>query len=104
MASVIVQGSSEETKKVVSALKNSFDVVNKRAIVPTSDGGMTIVEVFSERVGKDGYTQEEVLKGLNCCTNKEKSCSECPYRKEENCVNKMHMDSALVVSRMLNSK
>ena len=101
MARLIVQGSSEETKKVVSALRNSFDVVNNRATVLTSEGGMTVIEVFSDQAGKDKYTTEEVMKALYCCSHRERKCPECPYRKEQDCKERLAMDGAITVRRML---
>lgn len=101
MSTIIMHGSSEESKKVISALKAQFPTVNVKANVISTDGCSTIIETYSETLSKDQYSPAEIDKALLCCSSVEKRCVECPYKKEENCKDRLLADGAVWVQRTL---
>ena len=98
MATIIIQGNFEESDKVVNALKNQFNVLNKKAIIPGVSENMTILDVYSEKFGKDGFSHFEIEKALRCCSDAERKCDSCPYRKESDCSEKVLLDGAKLIS------
>ena len=102
MATIIIQGTKLETEKAVSFLKEHYDVFKKKNVT-TSDNSIVVIDAYSGRFGKEGFTDEEIDKANLCCISKERRCAECPYRKEENCAEKVHIDYATYVSRKLSS-
>lgn len=100
MAKVIIQGQKEEIKKAEIALKNTFKVCSNIANVADTNEYISILDVYAEAYGKDRFSDEEIAKAMACCSNAEKNCPECPYRKEENCTQKVLMDGALYVRRL----
>ena len=103
MAKVIIQGKKEEIKKAEIALKNTFKVSSDIVNVQTEDEYISIIDVYAEAYGKDRFSNDEIAKAMACCSHVEKKCPECPYRKEENCTQKVLMDGALYVNRLLKS-
>lgn len=100
MATIIIQGSKEEREKALSALKNQFSVVNKKASVPSEKGLTTIVDCFNEVLFNDKYTGEDLMQALMCCSSAERNCSNCPYRKEQNCKEQLQMGGAVYVQKL----
>ena len=101
MATVIIQGNSEENNKVVSALKSTFVSITRKTSIPTEKGNMLVVDVSSERVG-ERHSLSEIDFALLCCSSIEKRCTSCPYVNEADCKNKVLADGALMVSRLFN--
>ena len=110
MATIIIQGSKLENEKAVAFLKEHYDVFKVNQIVSkekmkngeTEENQITVIDAYSGRYGKEGFTDEEIDKANLCCISKERRCSECPYRKEKDCIEKVHIDYATLVSRKLN--
>lgn len=100
MATIIIQGTKEEREKALCALKAQFSTVNKKASVPSDRGITAIVDCFNEALFRDRYTGEEVMQALACCSNKERDCATCPYRKEQNCKEQLQMDGAIYVRKL----
>ncbi len=101
MSTIIIQGKTEEGKKIVKALKAQFAVVNVKANVPSVDGCTTILDAFSEPLNREYFTDEEIDKALLCCSNAEKKCNECPFVKEPECKDRLLADAAVSVQRRL---
>ncbi len=101
MSTIIMHGNQEESKKVISALKSQFPTVNVKANVISADGHSTIIEAYSEMFSKESYSDTEIDKALLCCSSVEKRCTECPYKKEENCKDRLITDGAVWVQRTL---
>lgn len=85
MASIIIEGTKDETQKTLSALKNTFNAVNKKACIKTEIGMHTFVTVSTEYLHNEKYTDEQIEKGCLCCSSAEKNCADCPFSKEEDC-------------------
>ena len=100
MATIIIQGNSEENKKVVSVLRDAFSVVNKKAGITTAQGATVIADVFMEGVAKE-LSEDEILKALYCCTHVERKCNDCPLLGVKNCKEKALTDGSVVVSRIM---
>lgn len=103
MARVIITGTPEENKKTLAALKGQFCSIEKRSDFISRGEQTTIAEVYLDHLGKDTYSEEEILKALDCCAKKDKLCIICPYKKEPKCNEKMMLDAAVLVNRMSNS-
>lgn len=104
MATIIIQGTQEENLKTVNVLKKNFSVFNKKAGYKTDDVQTSIVEIYSEDFQIKEYTAQETLKALECCSNAIQDCSSCPYRKVNECKERLKMDGALMVNRLFNTK
>lgn len=103
MARIIITGTPEENKKTLAALKGQFCSIEKRSDFISRGEQTTIAEVYLDHLGKDTYSEEEILKALDCCAKKDKLCIICPYKKEPKCNEKMMLDAAVLVNRMSNS-
>jgi hypothetical protein len=100
MATILIQGSSEETRKTVETLHGTFNVVNKKVSYTNENGLTSVYEVSSDMFTCGEHTEEEVLKALYCCTYIDRKCNECPYRKVLDCQHQVLTDGAVVVGRM----
>lgn len=98
MPKIIIQGSKEENEKAVSFLKENYDKFNK-TVVKTDDDVITVVDAYEERFGKDGFTDEEIDRACLLCCSAERRCSECPYKKEPNCKERVQIDYAAMIAR-----
>ena len=103
MARIIITGTPEENKKTLAAIKGQFCSIEKRSDFISRGEQTTIAEVYLDHLGKDTYSEEEILKALDCCAKKDKLCIICPYKKEPKCNEKMMLDAAVLVNRMSNS-
>ena len=103
MARIIITGTPEENKKTLAALKGQFCSIEKRSDFISRGEQTTIAEVYLDHLGKDTYSEEEILKALDCCAKKDRLCIICPYKKEPKCNEKMMLDAAVLVNRMSNS-
>lgn len=103
MARIIITGTPEENKKTLAALKGQFCSIEKRSDFISRGEQTTIVEVYLDHLGKGTYSEEEILKALDCCAKKDRLCIICPYKKEPKCNEKMMLDAAVLVNRMSNS-
>ena len=102
MATITVIGSTEELEKINNVIKTQFDKVIKKAKTDCDAGEMLIVDAYSSEFGQiDGYTHEQTLKAMQCHSNKDRNCKECPYAKEKDCENKVLMDGAMMVQKLL---
>ena len=102
MARVIITGTPEENKKTLAALKGQFSSIEKKADVFSRGEQTTVAEVYLDHLGKDVYSDEEILKALDCCAKKDKLCVICPYKKEPKCNERMVLDAAVLINRMGN--
>ena len=100
MALIIIEGDKDETYKTMSALKNTFNAVNKKACIKTDAGMHTIVSVATEYMHNEKYTDEEIDKGSLCCCSAIKNCAECPFSKEDDCF----LTMMTLYKRMINRK
>lgn len=100
MATILVQGSSEENRKTVEVLKSAFNVVNKKATFTNENGLTSIYDVHSDAKKVGEFTEEEVLKALFCCSHVDCKCEDCPYKKVPECRKQVLIDGAVVVGRM----
>ena len=101
MARIIIQGTKEECEKTENSLKEMFSKCDKKARVLTEDETMIVLDVYQERCGREGFSDEEIDFALTCCTNVNRRCKECPYRKENNCKEKLLADGALWLTRKI---
>lgn len=99
MARIIVQGTKFECEKTENTIKNLFSKCDKKARVVTEDETMLVFDVYQERSGRDGFTDEEIDYALLCHASAVRRCNECPYRKESNCVEKLLADGSAWLSR-----
>ena len=101
MATIIIQGTKEETNKAVDSLKQSFSTCSKKATLNKDDGLLTIVDVeLCGDVNSKGYTDAEVLHALDCCSIKERNCKDCPLKKENDCATTCFSMAQVVIHKM----
>ena len=100
MATIIIQGSKDETNKTLSALKTHFNVINKKATAATENGAMTVIDAYATVDGVGERTSEEIMNSLACCSNRERNCAACSYKREANCIEKLH----IYINRVLREK
>lgn len=102
MARIIIQGSKEETNKTIIALKDTFGTVSKKTSLQSDNSFTSIIDVELQAYEKiHGYTHEEIMKGLECCSCKTKRCNECPFLKEEECSTTCITLASVCVNKML---
>lgn len=100
MAKIFIKGTKEETEKTYNLLRESFSQAIKRAKLNDPDGTLLIVDVYQSPYDGDGFSDEQILKALECCAkNGGPKCKECPYVKEDDCKIKMQEDAAVMLSR-----
>lgn len=104
MAKIIIQGEKEEIRKAESALKEHFSICSSVANVKIDGEHMAIVDVYSERLGTDRFSDEEIAKALDCHGNAIKRCHECPYRKEKDCSERLIIDGTVYIQRLITKK
>ena len=102
MARIIIQGTKEECEKTENSLKEMFSKCDKKARVLTEDETMIVLDVYQERCGRDGFSDEEIDFALSCCSSAIQRCDLCPYRKEVCCKDKLLADGALWLTRKIN--
>ena len=103
MAKIYIKGEKTENEKVFNILKQNLTHVKKKVTIEESDGPLMILDVYEERFAKDGFSDEEILKALECHTHYPKPlCAYCPYKNEKGCIEKVQIDGALLVNRMHN--
>lgn len=100
MATIIVQGTKEETTKTISALKTVFSTVNKKACFINDTGLNTFIDAKVERCAKERYTDDEIDKGNLCCSSKLRNCADCPFSKEDDCQTVMIAEMSKMVKRL----
>lgn len=103
MTTIFIQGTKHETEKTIDVLKNSFYSVSKKTSYANENGITTIVEVKEDEVHVNGFTADEIMKGLSCCTNAVRDCVSCPFKSVSNCIERLQMDAAILVSKMTNN-
>ena len=101
MAKVIIQGKNEENAKVVNVLKDKFPGVSKKAVVKDVEGTMTVLEIIQDVKCKDEFTNDEIDKGLLCCSSQERNCADGPYRGVKDCMERVQTDGAVMASRAI---
>lgn len=101
MATIFIQGEKEEIQKAVCALNVGFDVVNKKGTVPTGAGTLCVYDVSNKPSEDDKKTDEEINVALECCSNKERNCSICPYKNVDGCKDALQMDAAIMIRRKI---
>ena len=104
MATIIIQGTKDETSKALSALKTHFNVINKKASTVTENGAMTVIDAWANADNVGEHTPEEIMNSLACCSNRERNCAACSYKREENCREKLNTDAAIYVNRLFREK
>lgn len=102
MAKVIIQGSNEQNSKLVNVLKDKFPGISKKAVVKDVGGTLTVLEVVEDVKQKDEFTNDEIDKALLCCSSQERNCADCPYRGVKDCSERIRLDGAVMVCRLLN--
>lgn len=100
MANVIITGTPEESKKAMAALKSQFHTIDKKADVFSRGEQTTVAEVFLDVCAGDNFSDEEVLKALECHSKKERDCVNCIYKKIPKCNERLLADAAVVVNKM----
>ena len=101
MATITIFGTAEENEKIENLLKRQFDRVIKKANAKCSSGEMLVLDAYTtDHCEINGFTDEQILKAMRCCSDKERNCEDCPYSKEKDCITKLQMDGALIVHRM----
>lgn len=100
MAKIIIQGEKSEIKKAESAIREHFSITSTVANVKIDGEYMSIVDAYSERLDTDRFTDEEIQKALDCHSSAIRKCSECPYRKEKDCSDRLLMDGTVYVHRL----
>lgn len=104
MAKIIIQGEKREIQKAESALKEHFSITSTVANVKIDGEYMSIVDAYSERLETDRFSDEEIQKALDCHSSAVKKCSECPYKKEKDCSDRLLMDGTVYVHRLFVKK
>ncbi len=104
MATIIIQGTKEETQKTMTALRSGFSAVVSKGVAKTKDEVVTVVEVCQGDSTSIGFTPEQVMQGLVCCSDKERDCISCPYFDVKNCKTQMVIDAAVHVNRLCNQE
>ncbi len=104
MATVIIHGSKPERDRLRKGMESTFSNVKTMAEVQTpgkgESNGTTVLDFHFDRVGKDEFTAEEIELAMLCHSSKEQRCSDCPYRRETNCSERLLMDAAVYVTRL----
>lgn len=102
MTNLIIQGPKTETEKVVDVLKNTFHTVNKKTSYVTSETGNVtcIVEVHEDEAYVENFSADEIMKALACCSNSIRDCATCPYKKINSCMQRLQIDSAVLITRV----
>ena len=101
MARVIIQGSKEECDKAYNSLQNVFSNCDKKARISTEGESMIVLDVYQERFGKDGFSDEEIDLALTCHSSAIRRCDLCPYRKEPGCTEKLLIDGSIWLTRKI---
>ena len=101
MAKIIIEGPKEEVLKAQTALRETFNVVTDKVNVKTDEGQLSVMDVYATAFGKERFSDEEILKALECCSNKERDCLSCPYSKEKDCKKELLMDGAVYMQRLI---
>ena len=104
MAKIIIEGPKEEVKKAKTVLNETFSIVTEIVNTKTIDGNLSILDVYAEAFGKERFSDEEIQKALECCSNKERNCLACPYRKEKDCSKELLIDGAVYMQRLIEKK
>ena len=99
MATIFIQGEKDEIQKAVCALNVGFDIVNKKGTVPTATGTLCVYDVCNKPSEDDKMSDEKIELALECCSNKERNCSICPYKNIDGCKDALQMDAALKFRR-----
>ncbi len=95
MSTIIIQGELEENKKTVTVFKEHFPNVKVKASLPLGNNNTTVLETSFETLNKDKYSSEEILKALECCSNRVRTCSICPYVMEKDCKKRLQLDAVV---------
>lgn len=100
MTTIFIQGTKHETEKIIDVLKKSFHAVNKKASFNTENGLTVIAEVVEDVLDVDGFSPDEILKALTCCSNADRDCATCPYKKTSNCKDRLQLDGAILIGKV----
>lgn len=102
MATITILGTKQENEKIEHLLNKQFDRVIKKANMKCAAGEMLVLDAYTtEHCEINGYTDKQILKGLECCSNRERNCEDCPYSKESECMSKVKIDAALLFHRII---
>lgn len=104
MATIIIQGTKEENLKAFNALKENFATVNKKGATVADTGTMTVYDIYLEADNGREYSDKEIDLGLRCCSNVERDCASCPFKKETKCIETMQTEASLYVQRLVRAQ